>query len=255
MGRAFVHVVGAALLSAAAVVAQTPNPSAQVVINRPRALTAAEIAQVLAAARTAVNGRTLRLSYQPGGPGTELLMADDGRPRLVQAVSGYTWTASNGASGAATEHHATVTEVTEFTRRPAKRCDGAPDDGELVIEYRSEDDKGWTAKARTRTPIEFATPVFDMLTGGAALASGERKPLGGRVARAFTAPWQLPQGATPGGPLPPDIHQTLWIDVESLLPLRWELSAATMPAYGLWFTYETVQIRAPEGVPAPGCVQ
>src|SRR5262245_58595843 len=182
-------------LAAGILLAQTLSPSARAVINISRSLTQSEVAQVLAATREALAGRTVRMSYQPGGPGPEMLMAADGRPRFVRTVSGYAswsgWTSSQPGSIATTtrqESRGTATEVTEFTRRPVRRCDGSPADGELVIEYRNEDERGWMARARTRTPTEFAATIFDMLTGAAASESGERRQFGGRWARAFAAP-------------------------------------------------------------------
>jgi hypothetical protein len=216
-----------------------------------------EIAQVLTAARAAIAGRTFRLSYQPGGPGPEVLMAADGRPRFIQTVSGYTsWSAVTGNSAPTTtrEYRANVQEVTEFTRQAARRCDGSPITGELVIEYRNENAQGWTAKARTRTVMEVAAPVFDMLTGTTAVKHDGIKTIGDRSARALIAPWAPPAGAQAGGPLPPNLTQTLWIDVETLLPLRWEVGAPTTPGYGVSFTYETLDIRAPDGVAAPQCI-
>lgn len=259
MGRRRLFLVPIAVASTVtALTAQTLNPPARAIVNTPRALGPAEVAQVLAEARVAISGKTFKLSFRSGGPGPELLMGPDGRPRFVRGVSGYTsWSASavNGSTTTSREYHANVTELTEFTRRAARRCDGQPAEGELVIDYRNENEKGWTAKARTRTQMEFATPVFDMLTGAIAAESGGRRHVGDRWARAFVAPWKLPPGALPGGPLPPNLTQALWIDVESLLPLRWELSAPTAPGYGLSFSYETLDIRQPAGVAAPDCSQ
>jgi len=240
--------------------AQTLNPPARTVVAQSRPLTQAEVSQIVGAARDAIAGRTFRLSYQPGGPGPEVLMAANGRPRFVRTVSGYTsWSGASrssggGASTTTREYQADVRELTEFTGRPARRCDGSAADGELVIEYRNENERGWTAKARTRTPMEFAAPVFDILTGVVAVEDGAVKTIGDRQARAFVAPWKPPAGSQPGGPLVPNLTQALWIDVETLLPLRWEVSAPTAPGYGVSFTYEALDIRAPDGVAAPECI-
>src|SRR5712692_10271681 len=50
---------------------QVLNPHPRDVIVQPRALINAEVADVLEAARRAVEGRTFRLSYTPGGPGAD----------------------------------------------------------------------------------------------------------------------------------------------------------------------------------------
>ena len=221
--------IAAAVLAA---LSQTLNPPARAVIELQRALTRAEIAQVLAASREAIAGRTLTLSYLPGGPGPQLLVGADGRPRMVR----------------------TMTEVVEFTRRPTRRCDGAPSGGELVIEYRNENDKGWTAKARASTRMEFASTIFDMLSGAVTLDSGGKQTIDGHAARALTAPWAAPPGALPAGPLVPNLRQELWIDVASLLPVRWEIGAADKPAYRMTFGYESLDIRPPDSVAAPDCI-
>src|SRR5262245_13019447 len=198
--------------------AQTLNPPPRVVVAQSRRLIQAEITQVLAAARGAIAGRTFRLSYRPDGPGPEVLMGPNGWPRFVRTVSGYTsWAGTVGNETVATtrEYHADVREITEFTSRPARKCDGTAVDGELVIEYRNES-RGWTAKARTRSTMEFAAPIFDILAGTTRVEAGALKPLGDRPARAFGAPWTPPAGSKPGGPLPPNLTQTLWVDIETL---------------------------------------
>jgi hypothetical protein len=251
-------IVAVAFALNAVAAAQTLNPPARAVAAQGRPLTQAEVAQVVGAARNAIAGRTFRLSYQPGGPGPEVLMGSTGRPRFVRTVSGYTsWSGAsrNGTTTTTREYHANVREVTEFTGRPARRCDGAAADGELVIEYRNENEQGWTAKARTRTPIEFAASVWDMLAGVVAVEDGAVKTSGDRQARTVVAPWKPPAGSQPGGSLVPNLTQSLWIDVETLLPLRWEVNAPTAPGYGVSFTYEALDIRAPDGVVAPECIR
>src|SRR5262245_15844710 len=238
--------------------AQTLNPPPRVVVAQSRRLIQAEITQVLAAARGAIAGRTFRLSYRPDGPGPEVLMAPNGWPRFVRTVSGYTsWSGTVGNDSVATrrDYHADVREVTEFTSRPARKCDGSAVDGELVIEYRNESSRGWTAKARTRSTMEFAASIFAILAGTTRVEDGALKPLGDRPARAFVAPWTPPAGSQPGGPPSPNLTQTLWIDVETLMPLRWEVGAADAPGYGVSFTYEMLDIRAPDGVVAPQCIE
>jgi hypothetical protein len=238
--------------------AQTLNPPARAVATQRRPLTQAEVAQVLGAARNAIAGRTFRLSYQPGGPGPEVLMGSTGRPRFVRSVSGYTsWSGAsgNGTTTTAREYHANVRDVTDFTGRPARRCDGAAADGELVIEYRNENEQGWTAQARMRTSMEFGASVWDMLAGVVAVEDGAMKTIADRQARSVVAPWKPPAGSQPGGPLVPNLTQSLWIDVETLLPVRWEVNAPTAPGYGVSFTYEALDIRAPDGVAVPECIR
>ena len=87
---------------------------------------------------------------------------------------------------------------------------------------------------------------------------------GERPARSLVAPWPLPSDAQPASPLPPGVTQSLWIDTDSLLPLRWSISMPAMsgrgmpaiPDYGLSFTYDpSLDVRPPDGVARPDCVR
>ena len=250
---------------------QALNPPARDILNSDRTLQPAEIAAVLAATRVAVSGKTCRLSYVPNGPGPEVLMGANGRPRYVRASSGYDYGSGRVAvdgNGNRTQSqqsgHVDVVTFTEYTGRSARKCDGAPLDDELVIEYehKSTDDR-WTVKARTRTLLEFAAPVFDMLAGITPVESGNRRSMDGRVGRALVAPWKLPPGAQPGGPLPAGVSQSIWIDTVSMLPLRWSISMPAMPErgvpaipdYGLSFTYDSsLDLRPPDAILSNDCV-
>lgn len=226
---------------------QAINPSPRAIIRDTRALQSAEIAQVLTASRQAVSGKTFRMTYVAGGPGAEFVMDADGRPAWMRMTSGV---------GEGSDHVDVIT-VLHYTRTPARACDGHPLDGELVVEFERRVPPGaWSAKARTRA-AEVAAPIFDALTGVTTLASGGfRDFYGGRRARAFTAAWNNPSN--------PDVKgatQSLWVDVESLLPLRWSIAVPAgsdrpaIPDYGLSFEYDTaIDIHAPDGIRAPDCV-
>jgi hypothetical protein len=263
LAAAFLATIGPALTS------QTLNPSARDLLNASRPLQPAEIAVVLAAVRDAVSGRTCRLSYAPMGPGPEMLMGPNGRPRFMRTTSGYDYASgsSSGADAAGTTRqqrgHVDLVTFTDYTGRPARSCEGAALEGELVIEYerRSTDDR-WTVKARTRTVHELAAPVFDMLAGTTSAQSGERRSIDGRVARALVAPWVRPDFEA-GRPRI-DATQSLWIDADSMLPLRWsisieadpERSIPAIPDYGVSFTYDApLDLKPPSEIAAPDCVR
>jgi hypothetical protein len=264
---------GTAIVPAAP--SQTLDPPARVILGAARPLQPAEIAIVLTAAREAVAGKTCRLSYAPNGPGPEVLMGANGRPRFVRATSGRDYVSSASSSsftngnGVTTQSrqsgHVDVVTFTEYTGQPARKCDGTAADGDLVIEYehQSSDDR-WKVTARTRTPHEFAAPLFDMLAGVTPVESGDRRTIGDRVGRALVAPWTLPPGTLPGSPLPAGVSQSLWIDTVSMLPLRWSISMPAMPErgipaipdYGLSFTYDSsLDLRPPDGLVPPDCVR
>lgn len=244
------------------------NPSARDTLNTARTLQPAEIAIVLAAAREAVSGKTLRLSYVPNGPGPEVVMGTNGRPRFVRTVSGYGFGGTIRFNGDARttpflqSGHVDVITFTDYTGRLARKCDGSSLNDELVIEYEQNGtDQQWTVRSRTRSVIEPLAPAFDILTGSVTVESGDRRAFENRIGRALVAPWQLPAGLN-GGP-PAGTSQALWIDIASMLPLRWSISVPAMPErgspgipdYGLSFTYNSsLDLRPPDVVLANDCV-
>ena len=81
-----------------AALSQALYPPARDILNAERLLQPTETAAVLAAVREAISGKTFRLSYVANGPGPEVLMGTNGRPRFVRAISGYDY--RSGAVGA-----------------------------------------------------------------------------------------------------------------------------------------------------------
>ena len=230
---------------------QALNPSPRAVIRDMRALRPAEIAQVLAASRQAIAGSAFRMAYVAGAPGPEVVMDIDGRPAWMRTTSGF-----DTPSG-----HVDFVDVLHYTRTLARACDGRALDRELVVEYERRTPPGvWSVKARVKSDMEVGRPIFDMLSGATAVESGGFRDFdGSRRTRAFTAPWTTAPGGI-GGPV--GAPQSLWIDVESLRPLRWSLvvpapgDLPAIPEYGLSFTYDTtIDVRAPDGVTAPDCVR
>lgn len=250
------------------------NPSPRVVISAPRPLTRAEIAHVLGASRQALAGRTLRLPPLSGGDGAEILMGGNGRPKIERSVSAVVgaivpgMTPPGSPGPAATEVHM-ETVVMEHTGRPARHCDGSVEPGEMLADYRL-DGSTWRATARPQRPAGYGTgAVFAMLQDSADVTSGERGNILGRSARAFVSPWRPapdPHAQPPllaGDPAPnvrgepppgEDAVQTLWIDMDSLLPLRWERSKRGSRLEGYDFRYETIDVRTPAGVSRPACI-
>jgi len=251
--------------------AQTINPSPQSLIGQKRALLPAEIAQVLAAARHALDGQKFRLAYVAGGPGIDVIAGPNGWPRWKQSTHGVESSSSvagssNGVSWSQqTREHFDLITIVEYTDTAARSCDGKPLDGNLIVEYERKTPPGtWTAKARTRSAVEELSPLFDTLSDDTLSSSGELRTVNGRTARAFTAPYKVPasSGVVTFSAPPSAITKTLWLDVESLLPLRWAVSVPAqanmppLPDYGLSFSYDaSIDISAPDGVPVPTCVR
>lgn len=239
-----------------------------------------QIAEVLQAAREAIAYRTLRLSSSPTSPGPELLMDSDGRPKFVQTMSGVSGELAWGGVAPPPlqppqpETHVDVVTLTHYTRQAARYCEGSFTPGELVVEYRSVRG-GWSVSARRSLErLEQLAPIFDTLTGDVPLSDAGHATISGRPARHLTSPWRpqdnqieerLPgggvsqSGTIPREPVPPDATQHLWVDEQSMLPLRWSVTmtppAAAPFGYGMFFVYDrSIDLRPSEDVQAPTCI-
>jgi hypothetical protein len=269
-----------AIALAALAFAQAVDQSPRELLNAARPLTNAEIAIVLAASRNALASKTFRLSYGPSGQGPEILMGPTGLPRLVRTAStvqgGIVYGIPPGSTSAPPSQHWTeqITRITDYTGEPARRCDGSLASGEMVIEYEG---RGaipvWTVSARARDARDIGglgvAPVFEMLRGAGSLAGGERREIGGRQARAFVSPWVSPYDRdvqppmligdpapnVPGDRAPDESVQSLWIDAESLLPLRWEVHSRGVAIHTYTFSYQSIDLHRPAGIKAPDCIR
>ena len=236
-------------------------------------LQAADIAQLLQAAREQIAYRSLKLSFfATGSPGSEILMDSDGRPVFVRSTGGFSVSLGPGAQP---QNRVDSVTLTYYTRQAARYCNGSLAPGEIVLDYQNAGG-GWTVSARHSTPaFEIFAPIFAALMGEVALEDGGRSTIADRPARGLRAPWsppeireaeQLPGGGTAErrlipGPSVAGAVQTLWIDEQSFLPLRWSV---TMPApaavtpidYGVFFVYDrSIELHAPPGIEAPTCIE
>ena len=267
----------ALLVALPALLSQPPSP--QSLVEAERALTIAENATVLNGSRRALAAKTFRLSSVSGDQGTEVLMGSAGQPKLIRTTSAIIGGIVSGiVPGSSTPPTETrwredIVHISEYTGRPARHCDGSAEQGEMVIDYMLRSAaRAWTATARRRDARDgwygFA-PAFEMLRGAMAVTSGERRRLGDRWARAFVAPWAPPPDRSAeapvltgdpmpnvaGEPRPNNAIQSLWIDIESLLPLRFEVSRRGLLTDGFDFTYEPIDLRPPAGIDVPQCIQ
>ena len=253
----------------AAILLQGVTHSPEDLLRLQRPLTSAEMDTVVSGIRQALAGMTLRLiGDRHGRP--EILLGRDGMPRMIRTAS--------AASG---ERVATVTRdgiggdvpipstpervilLTEYTAIPARRCNGTPATGHMVVEYLLSTTSGvWsvTARERRRGDVAFFRPLA-MLSTAASLKSGEIKLVGNRTARAIVSPWTQSDstGVFITGDPPPNAAefvpmQSLWIDTSSLLPLRWEISQRQAIVDGVDFVYEPLEFQRPSTVDAPNCI-
>lgn len=246
--------------------AQSLAPSPHQLARATRALEPAEISAVLQATRAAIANKTFILAFPGFETGPEVLIGADGRPRITRMTYGLSGGVV-GADGARSEWRDDFVDIVVHSGAPAARCDGSPVSGELVITYqhRASTD-AWTAFAAT-TPTDMTTgapglqvgqPIFDLLAGDTPVVSVERRTIDGPSARAFTGDFVPPAHSARGGYGLSDsqaaARQTLWIDVDSLLPLRWEVSVVGSPAYVLLFNYRPLDLRPPDGIEPPHCI-
>jgi len=148
--------------------------------------------------------------------------------------------------------HVNVETLTHFTRQPGRSCDGPTTGGELAIEYENVGD-GWTATAR-RSNDDFGelTPIFLTLEGRVRVTDAGSAVIAGRRVHGLRA--SPPDSNSPNADV-----QTLWIDDDTHLPLRWSLtrSHSTSPPveYGFFIVPDqTIDLRLPQRVQAPACI-
>jgi len=236
-----------------------------------RPLRVDEISRILTGVRAALAGRTVRIAVAPDGPGPDILFGVDGRPRIIRTTGGIEGGVMR-SDGSSMRWHTTTETIADYTGKPARRCDGAALDGELVVEYLNENDSGWKATARAVIGTAPVAPELVMLSPLPGIESGGMKTFGERKARALVAPWTPPpaafhRDAVIGDPRPnaaPSLgatpvrgSQMLWIDVDSLRPIRWSASASVPGdrTYGLIFTYDlSPEPQIPAGITPPTCV-
>ena len=239
-------------------------------LNGDRPVRGDRVAMVLKAVRRAVAGKALRL-VRPGDRSdnslAEIVIGPRGVPQFMRRYLSYEGGMVGSSDGVPFSTHYRVEGVVinEFIGGSPRGCDGTRRGGEFTIKYTNEG-HGWTATVETRRDLGYPAGAFDLLTGTLASEIGQRGFVGGRIARAFIAPWTPPRPdgrAQPplviGDPFPnvrgapprrAETTQKLWIDVESLLPLQWET-----PVDAFAFRYDpTIAITRPDGIVPPACL-
>lgn len=284
--RGVVSTVVAIWSVALAAFAQTPIAHLHDLLKAARPLTRGETRQILTATNRQIAGAAFRWSTdyddRRGQRGsTEVVIGANSRPHFIRMQlsyeAGFVSTAVPGGEPASSRWHVDADHIVEFTGRRVRACGGAARPGELIVEYTNEGG-GWTAVGIDRPYPGYPHEIFDILAGAIRVESGDVQRISDRVARAFLAPWMLPTAAAQstraeaiiGDPLPnvprdtrvEPARQALWIDVDSLRPVRWEAfpdssrrAGAAQPFRRFTFDYDaTLTIDRPAGIAAPGCV-
>ncbi len=279
----------AGVLAISAAGAQTREPSVRDLMKAARPLTADEDARVLSAVRTSIAGKPGRLTSPAdeaaGRPGMQFVLSPNGRLRFLRWSGGIQGgiVVSDGTSTTWTRE---VVTITHLTGMPARGCDGTSRAGQLIIEYRN--DGGWSTTARSRVYAASPTPLDDFLARDLGVQSDELQMIGAREARVFVASWTaLPTTAAAAASAPqgpeyrsddggrtwtkntvapasnPRLTQSLWVDTESLLPVRWAVMSEADPDRGVPAKpYNVLSVRyddgndlqLPPGIAAPDCV-
>jgi hypothetical protein len=185
-----------------------------------RPLTRPEVAEVVEAASEEVAGRPFSVANTLGE-----------RMEFMLDAHGHLRFARNPADRV----------LTEYTARVARYCDdGSLAPHEMAIEYRHEDGE-WTATTRLVHPGEPGLALAALLSGETHLE--DTGLTADRRARGFSSPAR-----------PPDV-QTLFIDVRTTLPLRWETADVRGERHIHAIEYErSLDLWPPRGMPTPECV-
>ena len=190
-------------------------------LSAERRLTRPEVAEVVEAASEEVAGRPFFVANTLGVR-MEFMLDPHGHLRFARDL-------------------ADRVVLTEYTARVARYCDdGSLASGELAVEYRHEDGE-WTAAARLVLPMEPGLALAALLSEDTLLEDAGLTA--DRRARGFSSPAK-----------PPEVH-TLFVDVRTTLPLRWEMADARGERQIHTIEYErSLDLWPPRGIPAPECV-
>ena len=251
------------LALAASLLLQVGSPSPRAVLDLPRPLTGAEVSRVVDGIRQALAGKTFRLLDKLRG-GPEILMGRDGHPRLVrvmgrgESVAGITSETGTMRVFALPD---VIVSVYEYSRAPTRYCGGGSAASGMVIEYvlnLTTNVGDVTAREPGPRDLDVARPL-EMLKTPATLASGGNRLVGKRNARALISPLQIPDDVILTGdpaPNPADFVpiQSLWIDTDSILPLRWEVHRRQAMVHAIDFVYDRFELERPDGFDVPTCI-
>jgi hypothetical protein len=220
---------------------QALTAAASKLLKSERRLRPTEISRVMQGVRTAMAGKTFRLRALPnaGGAKIEVLMRNDGRPRFFLM-----------------EHCCEIRGISEYTGLKARTCAGTTLAEELVIDFDwNRKEQRWEVEAREREYFEPDSDYFEMIAS-AVEAEDAGIVRGVPRSRLFVADYYNRWAVGPSRP-PDNLKQSLVIDAESLLPLRWELIEAGNPTdWGVEFLDDPlISLGRPTGVRVIDCVQ
>ena len=253
-----------AFLALAASMLLQAGSSPRELLHLQRSLTGAEVNTVVGGIRQALTGRTLRLMDRAQRAQREILMGGDSLPRFIrvkgrgESVAGIT---SEAGTMRVFNLPDVIVSVFEYSRTPARHCNDAPAASGMVIEYvvnLTTKVRHVTAREPGPLDIGMARPL-EMLNAPATLSSGGTRLFGKRNARALVSTATTSGDVVLTGdpaPNPADFvpMQTLWIDADSLLPLRWEVHRRQVMVDAIDFGYDRFELARPDGFEVPACI-
>jgi hypothetical protein len=235
-------------------------------------LSPADVSRVLSASHWAMHNRTFNVRFLKAagsneGGTLEFQMGRHGRPRFQRAKHDY-WQEEL---------------FYDYTGQRPYSCSGIPLTGELFILYEMHrpslnpvdravlPDDGFVSDGSggqikvvadvrdSQSPFE---DVFELYTDERRLSVGPRAEIDGHIARALvTHHEQRPVDRTSNSvPYPPELQDWIWIDVDSLFLVRWDIRRAGVSTdYGIVLIEEpNTELRPPtlrRGLVVPTCVE
>jgi hypothetical protein len=228
----------------------------------------AQIARLLEASYGEVNQQTFRATVlnPPGSDaGYEFQMGPAGLPRYMHAMG--SWSEA----------------FVDYTGRAAYSCTGVSLGGEYVLAYATAREglnpadtpgdarEGWLydgaggkikVQARVRDSRDLLSEVFEMYRNERPLTVGRRAMVDGHIARPLMTHHELRPADPLSNPVPypADLQDHLWLDVDSLFLVRWDIRRAGVSNNnGYVFTHTPgVALHPPslpKGAKIPSCVE
>ncbi|HEY1305447.1 MAG TPA: hypothetical protein VGF24_17950 [Vicinamibacterales bacterium] len=212
--------------------------AALALINDPRPLTPAEVKGVLSAAFAAMRGKTFRVTFPAQATVAEKQIVPDERGRLRYYRTTYE----------------DLEVIEDHTNLAAVTCDGRRLGGTLYIEYGRQGSGKWDVSAYPENDWHSMYRYFDIFDEP--LESGGFSNIDEHLSRALVGPTENDRKIDPDFGAPPNVKHVLWLDVRTLLPVRWEMVVDGEPTeIALQFVHDpSLALRPPKGVKTPTCI-
>ncbi len=202
--------------------------NAKTLIGTSHKLAPSDISQLLKGIKSTNSGKGFRGSGRMSCT-FEFQFGDDGEIRFSrQRMRGQT---QSGEPASRSDNHDVDLDITtEYTGEPARSCAGASGEGTLVIEYIHSPD-GWMVNGRPSQDsgvMHHAMRVYSLPESE--ISDAGLRDVRGRRARGFR--FRYADSATEAKKWG-DTTEILYVDVESLLWVRWELEVnlTGIPSY------------------------